>query len=82
MEGDRATDLLLETEFQESQPAISPDGGWIAYESDETGQREVYVQRFPTLGGKQSISTGGGRQPSWSSPCTSSNRSRPMSLFS
>ena len=68
MEGDRATDLLLETEFQESQPVISRGGGWIAYESNETGQREVYVQRFPTLGGKQSISTGEGRQPSWSSP--------------
>ena len=47
-------------------PAISPDGGWIAYESDETGQSEVYVQRFPTLGGKQTISTDGGRQPLWS----------------
>ena len=67
MEGDRASDLLLETEFFEQQPVVSPDGGWIAYESDETGRREVYVQRFPTLGGKQSISTGGGRQPSWSS---------------
>ena len=53
MEGDRATELLLETAASESLPAVSPNGAWIAYESDETGQAEVYVQRFPTLGGKQ-----------------------------
>ena len=66
MEGDRATELLLETAASESLPAVSPNGDWIAYESDETGQAEVYVQRFPTLGGKQTISTDGGRQPLWS----------------
>ena len=66
MEGDRATELLLDTASFEAAPAISPDGGWMAYDSNETGQREVYVQRFPTLGGKQTISTDGGRQPLWS----------------
>ena len=66
MEGDRATELLLDMEFREGAPAISPDGGWIAYHSNETGQREVYVQRFPALGGKQAISTDGGAQPLWS----------------
>ena len=66
MEGDRATELLLDTEFFETTPAISPDGGWMAYDSNEAGQSEVYVQRFPTLGGKQTISTDGGRQPLWS----------------
>ena len=66
MEGDRATELLLDTEFVEVNAVISPDGGWIAYESYETGQPEVYVQRFPDLGGKQSISTDGGQHPLWS----------------
>jgi eukaryotic-like serine/threonine-protein kinase len=66
MEGDRATELLLETAASESLPAVSPNGDWIAYESDETGQAEVYVQRFPRLGGKQTISTDGGEQPLWS----------------
>ena len=65
MEGDRATEMILDTEFSEAAPAISPDGGWIAYESDETGEREVYVQRFPGLGGKVTISTDGGRLPVW-----------------
>ena len=65
MEGDRARELLLDTEFNEAVPAISPAGDWIAYDSNETGQDEVYVQRFPGLGGKVPISTDGGRQPVW-----------------
>ena len=65
MEGDRARELLLDTEFNEAVPAISPDGDWIAYDSNETGQLEVYVQRFPGLGGKVPISTDGGWQPVW-----------------
>ena len=66
MGGDRATELLLDTEFVEVNAVISPDGGWMAYESYETGQAEVYVQRFPGLGGKQPISTNGGQHPLWS----------------
>ena len=66
MDGDRATELLLDAEYAEAAPAVSPDGGWIAYHSTETGQDEVYVQRFPMLGGKQTISTDGGQQPLWS----------------
>ena len=59
--------MLFGTEFNESDAAISPDGGWIADNSNETGQAEVYVQRFPALGGKVAISTDGGVQPLWSS---------------
>ena len=66
MEGERASEMLIATEFEDAAPAISPDGGWIAYHSDETGQNEVYAQRFPGLGGKQIISTDGGVQPLWS----------------
>ena len=66
MEGDRATQPFLDTEFAEAGPSVSPNGDWIAYDSNETGQSEVYVQRFPTLGGIQTISTDGGQQPLWS----------------
>ena len=66
MEGERAWEPLLHTEASESTPAISPDGQWIAYTSDETGQPEVYVERFPALGDRQQISTGGGSGPLWS----------------
>ncbi len=66
MEGDRARELLLDTEFSEAAPAVSPDGGWIAYHADVAGQFEVYVERFPSLGDRQQISTNGGRHPRWS----------------
>ena len=49
---------LLESEAnEEDDPAISPNGDWIAYSSDESGQHEIYVQRFPQLGQRQQVST-------------------------
>jgi len=54
---------LLATEAAEYSPAVSPDGAWIAYVSDETGRPEVYVQRFPELGSRQLVSTNGGLDP-------------------
>ncbi|MBI4886566.1 MAG: serine/threonine-protein kinase [Acidobacteria bacterium] len=56
-----------ETSFREQGPAFSPDGRWLAYSSDETGQAEIYVTRYPGPGGRTAISTGGGRSPRWSS---------------
>ena len=44
----------------------NPDGQWIAYHSDVSGEQEIYVQRFPMLGDRQQISIGGGRSPIWS----------------
>jgi len=64
--GDGSRVPLLATEFSEQGPAVSPNGAWMAYESDESGQLEIYVQRFPELGGRVSVSTDGGRQPLWS----------------
>jgi Tol biopolymer transport system component len=57
---------FLATEFQEGQAVFSPDGHWIAYTSDESGQAEVYVRPFPGPGGKFQISSEGGRNPAWS----------------
>jgi serine/threonine protein kinase/Tol biopolymer transport system component len=56
-----------ETPFREQGPAFSPDGRWLAYSSDETGQAEIYVTPYPGPGGRTAISTGGGRSPRWSS---------------
>ena len=57
---------LLEDQFQETNPEISPDGQWLAYVSDESGQREVYVSPFPNTGeGKWRVSRGGGTEPLW-----------------
>ena len=67
VEGERPIELLLDTEFTERTPAISPDGRWIAYDSDESGLTEVYVRPFPGVeAGKWQVSNDGGRQPAWS----------------
>jgi len=58
--------LFLSTPSREDGSMFSPDGRWIAYTSDESGQQEVYVQPYPGSGRKYPISTGGGRAPLWS----------------
>jgi Tol biopolymer transport system component len=63
---DRKTHPYLQTEFSESWPKVSPDGRWLAYTSDESKQSEVYVQSFPSPGGKWKVSVDGGSRPVWS----------------
>ena len=46
---------------------FSPDGQWIAYDSDQSGRREVYRAPYPGPGGEEQVSTEGGRHPAWSS---------------
>jgi hypothetical protein len=55
----------LQTPAMENGGAFSPDGRWIAYASDESGRVEVYLESFPTHGGKRQISPGGGGGPRW-----------------
>ena len=66
MEDEPALELLLESEFNETRAAVSPDGDWIAYESRRSGRDDIYVERFPEFGDRQPISTDGGQQPRWS----------------
>ena len=49
----------------EAQPDFSPDGRWVAYESDESGRMEILVISFPDLSVKRQISINGGRAPRW-----------------
>ena len=56
---------LVATPFNEAQGALSPDGRWVAYASDESGAFEVYVQSFPGGGSKRPVSSGGGAEPRW-----------------
>jgi WD40 repeat protein len=61
-----ATPVPLNGLCQSGSVDVSPDGKWIASESAETGQIEVYVQPYPGPGGKRQISSGGGYRPRWS----------------
>jgi serine/threonine-protein kinase len=57
---------LVETRFDERGGVVSPDGRWLAYESNRSGAYEVYVQPFPAVDrGLWLVSTGGGTQPLW-----------------
>jgi Tol biopolymer transport system component len=56
---------VVQTNFDERDGQFSPDGKWIAFESNETGRYEIYVQPFPGPGAKVSISAGGGAQVRW-----------------
>ncbi len=66
VEGEPRSTALLEMDYHEGYSAISPDGRWIAYLSDETGTYEVYVRPFPNVDdGRWQISTEGGVEPLW-----------------
>jgi serine/threonine-protein kinase len=54
------------TPYNATGGRLSPDDSWLAFESDETGQRNVYLQPFPGPGAKVRVSASGGRMPAWS----------------
>ena len=61
---------FLQSQFSDEYPAFSPDGHWLAYDSNASGKYEVYVQAFPPpasgQGGQWQVSNGGARGPVWS----------------
>jgi len=59
------TTLFLKAPSIVRNGQFSPDGRWVAYESNETGRWEIYVTSFPEARGKWQVSTGGGEQPRW-----------------
>ena len=65
-EPDAPSTTLVKTPANETAPAFSPDGRWLAYVSDATGRDEVYLLPFPGGGTPLQVSTGGGREPEWS----------------
>jgi Tol biopolymer transport system component len=73
LEGDRKPVRIIQSNFNKDQVQFSPDGRWLAYTSNESGNSQVFVQRFQPggpgvdsgSGGKWQISTAGGSQPRW-----------------
>src|SRR5262249_24670030 len=65
LQGEKKPQPFLQSAFRENYGQISPDGHWVAYTSDESGQNETYVKPFPSGAGHWQISTNGGPYPSW-----------------
>ena len=65
LDGDRKPFVFVKTKFDERRASFSPDGHWVAYQSNESGRFEAYVRPFPGPGGQQLISTAGGMSPRW-----------------
>jgi len=64
--GDRHPTRITQTMFAERNGEASPDGRWLAFESNESGQPQIYVRPWPTAdAGRWQVSTGGGVQPLW-----------------
>ena len=67
LEGERKPFPFLKTAFNEGDGRFSPDGHWVAFESDESGRGEIYIAPFPASGGKSQVSLAGGTQARWRS---------------
>jgi dipeptidyl aminopeptidase/acylaminoacyl peptidase len=65
LSGDRKPFPVVQTEFDDVHGQFSPDGGWLAYQSDQSLRPEVYVQAFPKSSGVFQVSTNGGSRPRW-----------------
>jgi hypothetical protein len=63
--GDRKPFAVVQTSLNAMHARLSPDGKWVAYTSDESGEPQVYVQPFPPTGDKKQISPHGGAEPRW-----------------
>jgi Tol biopolymer transport system component len=65
VEGDHKVRPLVVAQFNQNDAALSPDGKWLAYVSDESGQREVFVQAMNDPDTRAQISSEGGKNPRW-----------------
>jgi Tol biopolymer transport system component len=62
---DRTPHPFVQTTFQERDGQFSPDGKWVAYQANDAGHFEIYMQPFPGPGDRIQVSTGGGQQVRW-----------------
>jgi len=67
VKGDRKVEPLLASAYSEHNAEVSPNGKWVAYQSNESGRDEIYVRPFPAVSGsRRQISIVGGTRPLWS----------------
>jgi serine/threonine-protein kinase len=66
LRGDPAPEPIYQGELNRGNHVVSPDGRWLAYQSNRTGRYEVYVQAYPVAGRTSQVSIGGGATPAWS----------------
>jgi Tol biopolymer transport system component len=65
LDGDRTPRPVVQTSFNTDSGQFSPDGRWMAFQSNESGRNEIYVQPFPGPGERIQVSFGGGQQVRW-----------------
>ena len=63
--GDGVPDTLIATPFEERDAKLSPDGNWLAFQSDLSGRPEIYLTTYPDLEDRRLVSPGGGQNPLW-----------------
>ena len=56
---------VLQAKYSQYGARLSPDGGWLAYQSEESGISEIFVRSFPESRERRQVSSGGGSQPRW-----------------
>jgi Tol biopolymer transport system component len=66
-ESERKARAFVNTPFEETMGKFSPDGRWVAYETNESGRSQIVVTSFPNAVGRWQVSAGGGMQPRWRS---------------
>ncbi len=65
LDGTQKPFAIAQTRFDEEAGQFSPDGRWVAYQSNESGRMEIYLKPFPGLGTQFQVSPEGGAQPRW-----------------
>lgn len=63
--GEKQLRMIFESKFNTDEPAVSPDGKWVAYNALDSGRQEVYLARFPEWTDRRQLSAEGGAQPQW-----------------
>jgi hypothetical protein len=66
LQGDPTPEPLLQGDFNRGNAEVSPDGRWLVYRSNQSGEMEVYVQPYPGPGPTTPVSIGGGTSVTWS----------------